>query len=296
MRGKGKPIRRRLALGLLSISLLCTSTASATTISLADPFGPLAVPTLTKVTLTLDASTSGGTIAWDNEALVQTDVILGIGAEVTTVGLAGITAVAVPLQTGSALGIAADNDDPFDFAGTDSFSVVGGSGSDSDMDMLAAGLGVAPPFAGARADEEEPIAIKDGRTVSVEYTIKLDDGSTAGTNVGHAPLVYQQGAQQALHAFEREIAGMKVDETREFVLSPEEGYGPVNPELRQEVRADRVPEEARREGAQFVSKDRAGNNHRVRVHEVREDTIVLDLNHPLAGKNLHYQVKVVGIE
>ncbi len=157
-------------------------------------------------------------------------------------------------------------------------------------------LACAMPFAGARTDEEEPLAIKEGRTVSIEYTLKLDDGSTAVTNVGQAPLAYQQGAQQALHAFEREIAGMKVDETREFVLSPEEGYGPVNPELRQEVRADRVPEEARREGAQLVSRDEAGNNHRVRVHEVRGDTIVLDLNHRLAGQNLHFQVKVVGIE
>ncbi len=157
-------------------------------------------------------------------------------------------------------------------------------------------LACAMPFAGARTDEEEPLAIEDGRTVSIEYTLKLDDSSTADTNVGQAPLVYQQGAQKILPALEREIAGMKVGETREFVLSPEEGYGPVNPELRQEVRADRVPEEARREGAQLVSKDEAGNNHRVRVHEVREDTIVLDLNHPLAGQNLHCQVKVVGIE
>ncbi len=227
-------MRRRWVLGLLSISLLCTSTASATT-------------------------------------------------------------MAVPLQTDAAIGITADNDSPFDF-GTDSFSVLGGSDFDSDMDMLAAGLGVATPFAGARADQEEPLAIKEGHTVSVEYTLKLDDGSTAVTNVGQAPLVYQQGAQQALHAFEREIAGMKVNETREFVLSPEEGYGPVNPELRQEVRADRVPEEARREGAQFVSKDRAGNKQRVRVHEVRKGTIVLDLNHRLAGQNLHFQVKIVGIE
>ncbi len=151
-------MQRRLALGLLSTSLLCTSTASATTISFADTFGPVAVPfpsaplvtlslfdpalgTLTKVTLTLDANTSGGSIAWDNEAPFETDVTLGIGAEVTAVGLAGITLVAVPLQIGSAVGIAADNDGPADFVGTDSFSVVGGSGSDSDMAMLTMGFG-----------------------------------------------------------------------------------------------------------------------------------------------------------
>lgn len=138
--------------------------------------------------------------------------------------------------------------------------------------------------------------IEDGRTVSVEYTLKLDDGATAESNVGEKPLVYEQGAQQILPAFERVVAGMEVDETREFVLSPEEAYGPVNPALRQEIEAELVPEEARRQGAQLLSEDQSGNRRRVRVHEVREDTIVLDLNHPLAGESLHFQVKVVGIE
>ena len=100
-------------IGLAAVTLSLTG-AHAATISLADPYGPLVVSfpasplatlaqfdpalgTLTKVTLTLDANTSAGTIGWDNEALVTTDVTLGIGAEVTAVGLAGITAVAVPL-------------------------------------------------------------------------------------------------------------------------------------------------------------------------------------------------------
>lgn len=133
------------------------SAAYGVTISFSDAYGPAAVPfpaaalatlsqfdpslgTLTQVTLTLDADTSAGAIFWDNEALVPTDVTLGIGAEVTAVGLAGVTAVAVPLQIGSALGIAADNDGAADFVGTDSFAVVGGTGSDSDMDMLVVGL------------------------------------------------------------------------------------------------------------------------------------------------------------
>jgi len=108
----------------------------AATLSLFDP----ALGTLTKVTLTLDASTSAGTISWDNEAGVESAVTLGIGAEVTAVGLAGITVVAVPLQTGSTM-VDADNDGAADFIGTDAFSVTGGSGTDSDMDMLTVGLG-----------------------------------------------------------------------------------------------------------------------------------------------------------
>jgi hypothetical protein len=146
-----------LSVSVATTLVLGASAAQAATITFMDTYGPLAVPfpasplatlplfdpslgTLTKVTLTLDADTSAGTIAWDNEALIPTDVTLGIGAEVTAVGLAGVTAVAIPLQTGSAVGVAADNDGPADFVGTDSFAVVGGTGSDSDMDMLVAGL------------------------------------------------------------------------------------------------------------------------------------------------------------
>jgi len=138
--------------------------------------------------------------------------------------------------------------------------------------------------------------IENGRQVSIEYTLKLDDGSTADTNLGQDPLVYEQGAQQLLPAFEREVAGMEVDETRQFVLSPEDGYGTPNPELRQEIQADLVPEDARREGVQLVSEDRSGNRRIVRVDEVRGDRIVLDFNHPLAGENLHFEVRVVRID
>lgn len=150
---------RNCAFGLFSALLFSATGANATTISFADTYGPTAIPfpasplatlslfdpaqgTLTKVTLTLDANTSAGSISWDNEALVATDITLGIGAEVTAVGLAGITAIAVPLQIGSAVGIDADNDGAPDFIGTDAFSVIGGSGSDSDFDALTAGLGV----------------------------------------------------------------------------------------------------------------------------------------------------------
>ena len=149
-------MKRNLA--LRAALLICASTAQATTISFNDSYGPVAVPvapavlanlpqfdpalgTLTQVTLTLDADAFAGSIDWDNEAAIPTDVTLGIGAQVTAVGLAGITAIAVPLQLGSAIGVAADNDGAPDFVGTDSFSVIGGIGNDVDADTLVAGLG-----------------------------------------------------------------------------------------------------------------------------------------------------------
>ena len=79
-------------------------------------------------------------MSWDNEALVATDITLGIGAAVTAVALSGLSVLAVPLQTDSAVGIAADNDGAADFVGTDAFAVVGGQGDDSDSASLVAGL------------------------------------------------------------------------------------------------------------------------------------------------------------
>ena len=145
---------------IAALALVATlvSSSRAASIEFDDTYGPTAVPfpstalvtlpkfdpilgTLTKVTLTLEAETSAGTIAWDNEADVPSDVTLGIGAEVTATAPSALTVVAVPLQVGSST-VDADNDGAADFVGTDAFSVVGGTGSDSDSDMttLAAAL------------------------------------------------------------------------------------------------------------------------------------------------------------
>ena len=147
-------------LGICATLLFGAATSHAATISFNNAFGPVAVPlaltamaplsqfdpalgTLTEVKLTLDADAFAGSIDWDNEAGIPTDVTLGIGAEVTITTAFGNSVVAIPLQLGSALAVAADNDAAADFVGTDSFSVVGGTGSDSDNAVLTAALDLA---------------------------------------------------------------------------------------------------------------------------------------------------------
>ena len=152
------------------------------------------------------------------------------------------------------------------------------------------------PLSPSHAEEEEANVVQDGKTISLEYTLKLDDGSVVDSNVGEQPLTYEQGSQQILPALEAQIAGMKVDESKQVKLEPEQGYGEVNPELFQEVETSVIPEEARQKGAQLISEDQAGNRRPLRVHEVKGDKIVLDLNHPLAGETLHFDVKVVAVE
>lgn len=143
--------RIRIAFSALLVALVASS-SSAVIITYDANYGPEAAAvaahpvaslplfdpglgTLQKVTLELDAETSAGSIAWDNEAQITSDITLGIGAEVTVSAMSLLTAIAVPLQTDSAVAIDADNDGAADFIGTDAFSVVGGTGIDSDSDM-----------------------------------------------------------------------------------------------------------------------------------------------------------------
>lgn len=138
--------------------------------------------------------------------------------------------------------------------------------------------------------------IEEGSKVSIEYTLTLDDGSTADTNVGGEPLVYNQGQQEILPALEEALAGLEAGDTKKVVLTAEEGYGLVDPDGFQDVEPDLVPEDARTVGTMLVASDPEGNQQAIRVHEVGDDKIVLDFNHPLAGEALTFDIKIVEIE
>ncbi len=137
---------------------------------------------------------------------------------------------------------------------------------------------------------------ENGRTFSIEYTLTLEDGSKVDTNVGDEPLEFQEGAGQILPALEAEIVGLQAGESTQVTLPPEKGYGPVHDEAYQEVEKEAIPEEARHEGANLIAQDEQGHQHQVRVKEIKDDTILLDLNHPLAGETLNFDVKVVDIK
>lgn len=138
--------------------------------------------------------------------------------------------------------------------------------------------------------------VEAGKQVSIEYQLNLEDGTTVDTNVGSEPLVFEAGARQILPALETALSGMKVDESKNVTLSAEDGYGPVNPDAYTTVALEEIPDGARRAGAVLVAQDDSGNQRPVRVHEVREDTIVLDFNHPLAGQTLNFEVRILKIE
>lgn len=157
-------------------------------------------------------------------------------------------------------------------------------------------VGLLVSVSSAPAQEEASAVVEKGKTVGIEYEITLDDGTVVDTSEGGEPLSYVHGTGQMFPTLEEALSGMRVDESKKVTLTPEQGFGPVDPTLVQEVAASAVPEEARKAGTELVSEDQAGQRRIVRVKEVHGDTILIDLNHPLASETLHFDVKVVSID
>lgn len=146
------------------------------------------------------------------------------------------------------------------------------------------------------AEGEETTVIENGNSVSVEYTLKLDDGTVVDTNVDGDPMTYKQGGNEILPTLEAALLGLKVGDVKQVHLTADEGYGPVNPEGYQEVELSMVPEDAHTVGTMLMATGPDGQQQPIRVHEVKEETIVLDFNHPLAGQALNFDVKILAID
>lgn len=137
--------------------------------------------------------------------------------------------------------------------------------------------------------------IKNGHKISLEYTVFLEDGTQIDTNVGEDPLVFVLGTHQVFPALENALLGLRVGDTKQIHLKAEEAYGPIVQEAFKEVDAEAVPAPYRYAGAVLGIQDPAGGVYPIRVHEVKDQKIVLDFNHPLAGQPLRFDVKVVHI-
>jgi FKBP-type peptidyl-prolyl cis-trans isomerase SlyD len=143
---------------------------------------------------------------------------------------------------------------------------------------------------------DSPITISDGKTISMEYTLTLEDKKVLDTNVGAAPLNFTQGSHQIIPGLEAALEGMKVGETKQVMVDPEQGYGAINPKAIQEVPIEKIPEEARKVGTQLQGKDAQGRRVQARVSGVKEQVVMLDYNHPLAGKKLFFDVTILDIQ
>lgn len=157
----------------------------------------------------------------------------------------------------------------------------------SSADVLAEAAQTA-----ADAKESQAVVIAEGRTVGLEYTLTLDDGTQVQSNVGGQPLSYVVGQNQIIPGLESALQGHAVQDRVKVRIVAEQAYGAVDPEKIREVPLDKVPADARTVGTLLSAQ---GFDGPIRVAEVKSDVVVLDFNHPLAGKALNFDVLVLSI-
>lgn len=140
--------------------------------------------------------------------------------------------------------------------------------------------------------------VKQNDTVKVHYTGKLEDGQVFDSSVERGePIEFTLGQGQLIPGFEKGLIDMKVNEKKTVTIPKEEAYGEPREDLIQEVDKNQLPEEIKPEvGMGLVSKSPDGREMNLIVKDVKEDTIVVDGNHPLAGKDLVFDLEVVEIK
>jgi peptidylprolyl isomerase len=130
----------------------------------------------------------------------------------------------------------------------------------------------------------------------LHYTLTVDDEVIDSSAEGN-PMELKVGSGQVIPGFEDAIMGMKVGEKKSFSVEPEDGYGEVNPDAYQEVPLERMPEDLELEvGMVLYTQGPNGQPIPARVDEIHEDVVIMDFNHPLAGKTLNFEVEIVSID
>lgn len=161
--------------------------------------------------------------------------------------------------------------------------------------LCVAMLWCAAPALAEPAKGGSKLVVSNGKQVSLEYTLKLADKSVLESNVGREPMTYTHGAHEIVPGLEKALEGMAVGDEKRVEVKPADGYGDVDPKAFQEVKKSQVPENAWKVGTQLEAKSPDGQSMFPRVAEVKRDTIVLDFNHPLAGKTLFFDIKILDI-
>lgn len=141
------------------------------------------------------------------------------------------------------------------------------------------------------------IQVKENNTVKVHYTGKLSDGQIFDSSEGKEPLEFTLGQGQLIPGFEKGLIDMKLNEKKTITLAKEEAYGDSNPELIHEVQKTQLPQDMEPQvGMGLVSKTQDGQEMNLIIAEVKEETVIIDANHPLAGKELIFDLEVVEIK
>ncbi|MFW6210785.1 MAG: FKBP-type peptidyl-prolyl cis-trans isomerase [bacterium] len=137
---------------------------------------------------------------------------------------------------------------------------------------------------------------KSGDKVKVHYKGILDDGSVFDSSEGKEPLEFELGAGTIIPGFEKGVEGLETGEKNTIVIAPEDAYGPVNPEAVVEIPREKLPEGMEPKVDQALEmQNTQGQVIYAVIKDVADDKIKVDANHPLAGKELKFEIELVEI-
>lgn len=137
--------------------------------------------------------------------------------------------------------------------------------------------------------------ITKGSKVSIHYSLTVE-GQVVDSSVGKQPLTFVHGAGQIIPGLDQELGGLKAGDKKKVVVAPELGYGPRNPEAIQKVPLTAFQDAEKIKAGDVVQGDVQGKKFQAMVATVDKDAVTLDLNHPLAGKTLNFEIEVVKVE
>jgi len=138
--------------------------------------------------------------------------------------------------------------------------------------------------------------VKKGDIVKVHYHGKLTTGETFDSSDGREPLEFKVGDGDVIKGFEEGVLDMKIGDKKTIQIPAEDAYGNINEEMMIEFPKDRFPADMNPEvGMPLTMSNGAGENFRVTIAEVKDESVILDANHPLAGEELIFDIELVEI-
>ncbi len=138
------------------------------------------------------------------------------------------------------------------------------------------------------------MAIETNQIVSIEYEVR-DGDKVVDSNVGGAPLVFMFGKGQIIPGLENGIANMAIGEKGDVLVKAEDAYGTYNADAKQEVPKEQFAGIDLEEGMTLYGQGEDGGTVQVTVKEIGEENVIIDFNHPLAGKDLMFTVTINNI-
>ena len=141
----------------------------------------------------------------------------------------------------------------------------------------------------------DELKVDDGQVVSMHYTLRVDD-QVVDSSKGKEPLQFIQGMGHIIAGLEHQLYDMKIGEKKDVVVAPKDGYGETDPEAFMDVPRDSFPPDVPLTlGTELELRDQSDQPAYARIDEVTDKNVRLNMNHPLAGKELHFSIQITNL-